>query len=99
MAELIGFFVACVLGLITGRLLLSLLAWVVETEWSEAQRVSAVAELAAGRHEGLAVVASPPPPPVSDPNAALKAKIAAVVADSLVPQTMKDVFTEWKKRL
>ena len=39
------------------------------------------------------------PVPLPDPNAGFKAKIDAAVADALVPQTMKDVFTEWKKRL
>ena len=33
----------------------------IETEWTEAQRASAVAELATGTHEGLAVVMAPPP--------------------------------------
>ena len=37
--------------------------------------------------------------PLPGPNADLKSKIDAAGVDSLVPQTIKDVFTEWRRKL
>lgn len=37
--------------------------------------------------------------PPADPNAVLKSKIDAVVAEELLPQKIKDVFMEWKTKL
>ncbi|HAM54123.1 MAG TPA: hypothetical protein DCQ64_01380 [Candidatus Rokubacteria bacterium] len=36
---------------------------VVETEWSESERQTAISEMASGTHEGQAVIAQPAPPP------------------------------------
>ena len=47
----------------------------------------------------VAAHSASPAPPVFDPNATLKAKIDLVVADTLIPQTVKGVLAEWKKRL
>ena len=47
----------------------------------------------------LDVVAANPYVAPPDPNAALKTKIDAAVADTLTPQKVRDVLTEWKTRL
>lgn len=55
------------------------------------------------QHTYTGGVFTPPPPlappPSVDANALLKIKIDAALADLTVPLTVRDVFTEWRKKL
>lgn len=61
---------------------------VTETEWTEDQRQSAVTELKAGSHEGLAVVAAPKPSTLPE---ALAAALDVALADPLVTGSLARV--------
>ena len=74
-------------------------------EWTAPTGTSIVGTTQAGpkwTYDGVTFTtppAPPAPPPLPDPNAALKTKIDAALADALISQKVKDVLAEWRTKL